>query len=434
MEDSIHKLLIINPGHFHAALTLKEPHPAVSNNVYVYAPRGQELEQFLSIVTSFNRRPIDPTAWKLHIYPGEDYLDTAIRERKGDIAILAGRNDLRMGTLHRLNSEGFHVLADKPWLINYKQTGLLKKALSKPQPIAMDIMTSRHQIRNRIRKTLTQDRHVFGELYIPTDDTPSFYLESIHCISKTVNGKPLIRPTWHFDTNVQGKGIVDIPSHLVDLAHWTLFPDQTINHEQEIAIKQVKSWPTKVPLKTFKRVTGHQFTEPLQEYVTDNVLEYECNCNIKYTVKNVPIHVRSTWILESPVGGGDSHHSVVRGTLSDIITRQLPERGYRQELVVKPREKRHAGDIEKALRNALKDLNDAILGVTISIQGDEFIINIPPEYATGHEEHFAEVFKQFITYIESGKLPPEENPNTVSKYTLLAEAQKMEQQKKREIN
>ena len=136
--------------------------------------------------------------------------------------------------------------------------------------------------------------------------------------------------------------------------------------------------------------------------------------------------MRTTWILESPVGGGDSHHSVVRGTLSDLITRQLPERGYKQELVVKPRDMRNAEDIVKALRNAL---DDNIQGVTISIQGDEFIINIPPEHATGHEEHFAEVFKQFITYIESGKLPPEENPNAVSKYTLLAEAQKMEQQK-----
>jgi len=236
-----------------------------------------------------------------------------------------------------------------------------------------------------------------------------------------VNGKPLIRPTWHFDVKVQGKGIVDIPSHLVDLAHWTLFPDQTINHERDIAIKQVKSWPTKVPLETFKRVTGYPFTEPLQEYVTENVLEHECNCSIKYTVKNIPIQVRTTWILESPVGGGDSHHSVVRGTLSDLITRRLPEHGYKQELMVKPRDMRNAEDIVKALRNAL---NDNIQGATISIQGDEFIINIPPEHATGHEEHFAEVFKQFITYIESGKLPPEENPNTVSKYTLLAEAQK----------
>ena len=95
MEDSIHTLLIINPGHFHAALTLKDPHPAISNKVYVYANRGQELAQFLGIVESFNQRLLNPTAWKLCVYRGEDYLDTAIRERKGDIAILAGRNDLR---------------------------------------------------------------------------------------------------------------------------------------------------------------------------------------------------------------------------------------------------------------------------------------------------------------------------------------------------
>jgi predicted dehydrogenase len=430
MRNSIHTLLIINPGHFHAALTLKEPHPAISNEVYVYAPRGQELEQFLSIVESFNQKPEDPTAWKLHVYRGEDYLDTAIRERKGDIVILAGRNDLRMGMIHRLHSEGFHVLADKPWLISHKQAGLLKKTLSKSQPIVIDIMTSRHQVSNRIRKTLTQDRHVFGELLVPTDGTPSFNMESVHCVSKTVNGKPLVRPTWHFDIKVQGKGIVDILSHLVDIAHWTLFPDQVINYERDVAIKQVKSWTTKIPLETFKRVTGYLFTEPLQEYVTDNVLEHECNCSIEYTVKDIPIHVRSTWILESLQGGGDAHHSLIRGTLSDLITRQLHERGYKHELVVKPRDMRHAGEIDKALGKVLKELEDTIPGVTRSIQGDEFIINIPPEHETGHEEHFAQVFNQFIKYIESGKLPSEENPNTVTKYILLAEAQKNEQQKK----
>jgi hypothetical protein len=231
---------------------------------------------------------------------------------------------------------------------------------------------------------------------------------------------------------VQGKGIVDIPSHLVDLAHWTLFPDQTINVERDIAITQVKSWPTKIPLETFKNVTESSFTKPLQEYVTENILEHECNCSIEYTVKDKPILVRSTWILESPLGGGDTHHSVIHGTLSDLIIRQLPEHGYKQELVVKPRDKRNTGDIDKALKNALKKLDDTIPGVSKSIQGHEFIINIPPEHDTGHEEHFAEVFKQFITYIDSGKFPAEENPNTLTKYTLLAKAQKIEQRKKSE--
>jgi hypothetical protein len=94
--------------------------------------------------------------------------------------------------------------------------------------------------------------------------------------------------------------------------------------------------------------------------------------------------------------------------------------------VVKPIEDRHEY-VDRALRNALMELNSNFPGITRSIKGDEYIINIPSEQMTSHEDHFAEVFKTFIAYLDSGKLPPEENSNTLSKYILLAEAQKIEQ-------
>ena len=53
---SKHKLVVVNPGHFHAALTLRERHALLSDEVYVYAEDGPELRDFLQLVASFNER------------------------------------------------------------------------------------------------------------------------------------------------------------------------------------------------------------------------------------------------------------------------------------------------------------------------------------------------------------------------------------------
>ncbi len=42
----MHTLIIINPGHFHAGLVLKESHPRLSDTVYVYADPGPDLDRF----------------------------------------------------------------------------------------------------------------------------------------------------------------------------------------------------------------------------------------------------------------------------------------------------------------------------------------------------------------------------------------------------
>ena len=88
----MHTLLFLNPGHFHAALVLRERHPSLSDDVYVYAEPGPELDGFLEIVESFNNRKVNPTRWRLNVYRGQDSLEKLIAEKKGDIAILAGRN------------------------------------------------------------------------------------------------------------------------------------------------------------------------------------------------------------------------------------------------------------------------------------------------------------------------------------------------------
>jgi len=56
--------LFLEPGHFHAALTLRVPHPRVSEELVVDARDGQELRDFLALVERFNRRPAAATRWR----------------------------------------------------------------------------------------------------------------------------------------------------------------------------------------------------------------------------------------------------------------------------------------------------------------------------------------------------------------------------------
>lgn len=52
----MHTLLFLEPGHFHAALTIRERHPLLRDEIFVYASEGPELAEFLGLVEAFNRR------------------------------------------------------------------------------------------------------------------------------------------------------------------------------------------------------------------------------------------------------------------------------------------------------------------------------------------------------------------------------------------
>lgn len=89
----MHTLLFLEPGHFHAALTLRERHPLVRDEIVVYAPEAPELREFLALVDAFNRRPERPTGWRPVVRVGSDPLDRLLAERAEDVVILAGKND-----------------------------------------------------------------------------------------------------------------------------------------------------------------------------------------------------------------------------------------------------------------------------------------------------------------------------------------------------
>src|SRR5262249_22160856 len=213
---AMHTLAFLEPGHFHAALTLGVPHPRVRQEIFVYAPEGPELDDFLALVDAFNRRSERPTAWRPIVRAGGGSLERLMAERHGDIAILAGRNDRKMSLMRRLHDAGFHILADKPWLAGPDGLDDLRHVLASG-PLAVEIMTGRHEITSVLTRELVTDRELFGG-FEKAPDPPGIEIQSVHHLEKTVNGAPLRRPPWFFDVRVQGDGIADLPTHMVDAA------------------------------------------------------------------------------------------------------------------------------------------------------------------------------------------------------------------------
>ena len=148
----MHTLIIIDPGHFHAGLVLKESHPRLSDTVYVYAEQGPDLDRFLAMAESFNRREKNPTHWRMKLYTGSDALNRCIKEKKGDIVVLAGKNHTRMEMIDRLNRAGFAVLGDKPWALSESALPHLEASMQPDRAPTLDIMTERYEITTILQK------------------------------------------------------------------------------------------------------------------------------------------------------------------------------------------------------------------------------------------------------------------------------------------
>ena len=414
-----HTLVVVSPGHFHAGLTLRKRHPLLSDEVYVYAEDGPELREFLHLVDSFNKREADPTSWGLHLYRGPDYLDALLQQPPGDIAMVTGKNNAKLSTMHRLHQAGLHVLGDKTWLIDASQLDLLDAITASP-PLAMDIMTERFEVATRLQVALSQHSEIFGG-FRDDGSEPAVYLKSVHHLYKEVNGEPLVRPVWYFDDGVLGEGITDVTTHLVDMAQWMVAGDKGVDYERDIVLTEARQWPTGMPLEIFSRITGlKEFPEYASRDVSDGVLHYLCNAKIKYTLRGVLVQVDSIWDLAIPEGGGDTHYGIMRGTRTDLVVDQGSDTGFDTRLRVIPIENSSA--YEKSLDEAIAGMQDICPGVGYRAGENGYLVTIPAEMHHGHEARFAEVLNQFLRCVDAGEWPQRVGQELVAKYRLLANA------------
>ena len=232
-RDGEVKLVVLDPGHFHASLLQKFSQRKVNDTVYVYAPEGNELQQYLASIESYNQREENPTNWHIELYVGQDYLEKMIKEKSGNVVILAGNNRKKTEYIFQSLNAGFNVLSDKPMAINEKNFNLLKlsyQCARTHDSYLLDVMTERNDMINTLTRELIRREGLFGELQSGTPDDPAITMENVHHYYKEVSGNTLVRPSWFYDTEQQGEGIVDVSLHLVDLINWQCFPDEVIDH------------------------------------------------------------------------------------------------------------------------------------------------------------------------------------------------------------
>lgn len=418
-ERGKYTLVVVNPGHFHAALTLRKRHTLLADEVYVYAEDGPDLRDFLQLVGSFNQRREEPTSWRLHIYRGVDFLDALLRDRPGDVAIVAGKNNTKLNTMQRLHDAGLHVLGDKTWLIDASQLDVVREITASP-PLAMDVMTERYEIASRLQQAMCGDEQVFGG-FCTEGKEPAVYLKSVHHLYKEVNGEPLVRPAWYFDYKVLGEGITDVTTHLVDLAQWMVGGDKGADYDRDVLLTAARQWPTEIPLKIFSRITGlDSFPQRSGADVRNGVLHYLCNANIQYVLRSVPVEIDSIWNLAIPPGGGDTHYGILRGNRANLVVDQGPETGFDPRLRVVPVAKTE--QYEKTLRMALARLGKICPGIGCKDDKNGYHITIPAAMHHGHEARFAQVLDRFLGYVNAGTWPGRLSEELVTKYTLLANA------------
>src|SRR2546423_1845803 len=311
---AMHSLLFLDPGHFHAALTLRVRQARAADEVFVYAHEGAELRDFLALVERFNRRASNPTRWRPVVTTADDSLGRLVEERRGDVVVLAGRNGGKARTIRRLHESGFHVLADKPWLVEPADLEHVRASLE-GWPLAAEIMTGRHDVAAGLVKRLVGAPALFGAF---RDDGPAIEQESVHHLEKLVDGAPLRRPWWFFDVRAQGSGPVDIPTHVVDQAQWLVDGDAAAP-----VLLSARARSTRGPAGAFPRITGEAgFPRELEPFVDGDTLSYRCNAQLVYHVGRLTVSAPTRWKLAPVPGGGDASHRRARGTRADVPLEQ----------------------------------------------------------------------------------------------------------------
>ena len=63
--------------------------------------------------------------------------------------------------------------------------------------------------------------------------------------------------------------------------------------------------------------------------------------------------------------------------------------------------------------------------------GNQIQLEIPATFRVGHEQHFAEVLNEFVTYFHTPRqIPIWERPNLLAKYYLTTQAVELAKQKR----
>lgn len=421
------KLIVLDPGHFHAALLQKKMYPALEPTVAVYAPSDSpDLDDYARRVDAFNARAEAPTRWQLARHIGPAFLDELSRE-KDAVVVISGNNRRKTEYIARSIDAGLHTLADKPMAIDPDDFAALERAFARAGErgvLLYDIMTERHEITTILQREFAGIEAVFGTLVRGTVDEPAISKESVHHFSKIVAGMPIVRPAWFFDTAQQGEGLVDITTHLVDLVQWAAFPGEALDYRRDVDVLRAKRWPTVITPAQFRQVTKLDAWPAFlrKDVAPDGNLHVFANGSVDYALRGVHAHVSVLWHFEAAPGAADSHHSVMRGSRARLVIRQGAAEKHVPTLYLEPNDGTDGQAFARAVAAALPGVRARYPGVDVAPAARGFVVTVPAHYHVGHEAHFGQVADAFLDYVAAGALPAWEVPNMLAKYYTTTRA------------
>jgi len=423
------KLMILDPGHFHAALIQKFMYDQVDAIVHIYAPDGPDVNDHLTRVEGYNTRSENPTTWKNIVFTGADYFEKMLSDRPGNVMVVSGNNSKKTEYILKTLESGINILADKPMVITPEEFPKLKKAFDTAEKkglLLYDIMTERYEITNIIQRELAQIPEVFGTLPDGTIDNPALVKESTHHFFRYVSGTPIKRPAWFLDVDQQGEGLVDIPTHLVDLIQWEAFPDVILKKE-DVEILSAERWSTDLTSEMFKKVTQmDEYPDYLEKDVENGILKVYSNGELNYSLKGKHAKIVVKWNFEAAEGVGDSYYSLIRGTSCNLMIRQNETEGFARKLYVEASPDQDPVSFAARLEKTVsQQLGTIYPGISLTrLEERLWTIDIPEKYKISHEEHFAKVTEKYLEYLILGKLPEWEVPNMITKYYTTTEGLK----------
>src|SRR5690606_37534543 len=101
-----------------------------------------------------------------------------------------------------------------------------------------------------------------------------------------------------------------------------------------------RRWATELTPAHFNKVTGlATYSEYLQkDIIEDSTLNVYSNGEFVFTARGVHGKVSVIWNFQAPEGAQDTHFSMMRGTLANLVIRQDEPQQYKPTLYVEPTE------------------------------------------------------------------------------------------------
>jgi predicted dehydrogenase len=436
-EDSLPmkviRLITLAPGHFHAALVQKKSIDGVARRGHIYGPLDRDTIAHVERIAAFNSRPDDPTRWEIDLRAGPDWRDRFLREQPGNTVVLSGRNRPKIDLMALAVENGLHILADKPWIVEYQDFAKLEAVLREAdlrEVLTGDMMTERHEITNILQRELIGKPDLFGRWTAGTPEHPALALESVHYLKKWVSGRPLARPWWWFDPAISGEAMADVGTHLADLALWLLVPDHAVDYRTDLALLDADRWPLVLSEEQFRFITMLAgFPEELTARVVEGQLYYAGNNSATFALRGVHVKLTTTWEFEAPPGGTDLHNAVAHGTRANIAIRQ--PQGKRPELFVSAVSPAERAEVLRILQVKCDELATRFPGLSVDDRGQELRLVIPDDLRTGHESHFAAVMDEYVRFFNTPRAVPSwERPNALAKYFITTKAVELARQKR----